>query len=174
MARTSEAEAKGLIEAIIAINKGQLDEASYNWQSINYKQVSSETCAIIASLIQRPPNRGYLPVSPETPHRVRIAREVDFVVAGRQRRVKQRVFDAQNLDDQIKANIEVISRFLRVARRDEREEFTFPDCPGPDKLLGSLQAVRRALNGVETIVRGQQDLEETESDTDDEGDKTVV
>ncbi|KAJ7734045.1 hypothetical protein DFH07DRAFT_780469 [Mycena maculata] len=93
---------------------------------------------------------------------------------GRQRRVKQRVFDAQNLDDQIKANIEVISRFLRAARRDEHKEFTFPDGPGPDKLLGSLQAVRRALNGVETIVRGQQDLEETESDTDDEADKTIV
>jgi hypothetical protein len=142
---------------------------SYEWPSIDYRQVSSQTCSAISELITTNMRRGYSPVVPETPQRVRIRRELDVVVIGRKNRVKKRVLKAQNLDDTMKANIEVISRFLRAARRDECEQFAFPDGPA---LLDSLHAVRQALNAVETMARGDEveDPDSTEADSDDSED----
>ncbi|KAJ7834820.1 hypothetical protein B0H14DRAFT_2590712 [Mycena olivaceomarginata] len=146
---------------------------SYEWPSIDHRQVSSQTCSAISELVKTNEHRGYLPALPETPQCVRIRRELDVVVIGRKNRVKKRVFKAQNLDDTMKANIEVISRFLRAARRDEREQFAFPDGPA---LLGSLHAVRKALNAVETMARGDEveDPDATEPDSDEDADTTKV
>jgi hypothetical protein len=117
--------------------------------------------------------RNYLS-TPQTPQRVRIARELDVLVTERKHRAKQRVWDAQNLDDTIKANIEVISRFLRAARRDGREQFAFPE--GPDNVMASLVAVRKAISAVEVMARGDEieDPNATESDSEDDPDATKV
>ncbi|KAJ7825990.1 hypothetical protein B0H14DRAFT_2596189 [Mycena olivaceomarginata] len=126
---------------------------SYEWPSINYRQVSSQTCSAIAELIKTNEHHRYLPAAKNC--------------------VKKRVFKVQNLDDTMKANIEVISRFLCATHRDKHEQFAFPDGPA---LLGSLHAVQQALNAVETMARGDEveDPDATEPDSDKDTDTMKV
>ncbi|KAJ7077076.1 hypothetical protein C8R44DRAFT_896403 [Mycena epipterygia] len=117
--------------------------------------------------------RGYTVVAPETPRHVQIARHVNAVLAERDYLVKKRILAAQVLDDRIRTSLEPIFRFLRVARRSQEEQFTFPN--EEPQLLHSLTAMRMALSAVEDMIRGHSDLDETEPETENgEGDVTLT
>lgn len=129
--------------------------------------MSTETCTTLYSLLAKnTPVRGYRVVTPETPRRVKITRHVDAILAERAYLMKRRVLAAQALDERIKTHIEPIFRFLRVARRTQSEQFTFPN--EEHELMHSLMVLRTALSGVEDMIRGQSDLDETELETEDE------
>ncbi|KAJ7479922.1 hypothetical protein FB451DRAFT_1172005 [Mycena latifolia] len=162
---TPEQEAEALIADIIKMNKGHLDRHSYSWPSINYDQVSTETCETISSLINKKvPARGYLPVTPDTPRPVRIVRQINSLVTQRRYLTSKHIHNAQTLDEHIRKDLEPVFKFLRAAHRSETEQFNFPD--PPNTLLEKLGHVRKALNDVEEMVRGNEDLDQTEASTD--------
>ncbi|KAJ7893637.1 hypothetical protein B0H14DRAFT_2559620 [Mycena olivaceomarginata] len=111
-------------------------------------------------------------MTPHTPQRVRIRRELDAVVTKRAHHTSKRVLDSQKLNEALKSNMDVIYDFLRAARRDDREYFAF--LAGPDSVLASLQAVREAADAVEQMVGDIEDPDLTESDSDDEANTTKV
>ncbi|KAJ7909539.1 hypothetical protein B0H13DRAFT_1877593 [Mycena leptocephala] len=154
------------------LNNGDIHKAGYQWQSIDYKEVSTETCEAILSLTGGKTNvRGYAPVIPETPRHQQIGRHVDAVLAERQYFVKQRVFAAQNLDECLRKDLEPVFNFLRAARRSPDEHIIFPDTER--RILVSLDAVRATLAKVEDMVIGNSDLDATSPDSE-AGDMTKV
>ncbi|KAJ7693969.1 hypothetical protein B0H17DRAFT_1178854 [Mycena rosella] len=159
-------EAESLIKDISSINKGKLDSDSYKWPVIDYDHVSTVTCETILALINPtvPKFRGYDHVTPETPRKKQIARELDYVIADRKMLAARRVFRAQALDQTIQAKLASILRFLRSARRTETEEFNFPS--SEEALLGNLRDLRRALDEVEDMVRENTDGDFTEPSTE--------
>ncbi|KAJ7796409.1 hypothetical protein B0H14DRAFT_2560765 [Mycena olivaceomarginata] len=158
-----------LIQALGEMNKGTFDENSYSWPDIDYEQLSTQTCTKISELIGKP-----AAMTPHTPQRVRIRRELDAVVTKRAHRTSKRVLDSQKLNEALKSNMDVIYDFLRAARRDDREYFAFS--AGPDTVLASLEAVRKAADAVEQMVGDIEDIDPdlTESDSDDEANTTKV
>ncbi|KAJ7509191.1 hypothetical protein B0H11DRAFT_2427411 [Mycena galericulata] len=70
---------------------------------------------------------------------------------------------------------EFSSKFLRSARRDTKgNQFTFPD-PPQRPVLHSLSILYDPIDAVEDMVRGNEDLEETEDDSDGrDPDKTRI
>ncbi|KAJ7115738.1 hypothetical protein C8R44DRAFT_739486 [Mycena epipterygia] len=160
---TCQQEAERLIADLRAIKKGDIDKKSYQWPSIDYDQVSTETCQELCTLLAKTTHvRGYRVVTPETPRHVKITRHINAVLAEREYLVKRRILAAQALDERIRGNMEPIFRFLRIARRTQGEQFTFPN--EEPQLLQCLGTLRAALSGVEDMIRGQSDLEETARD----------
>ncbi|KAJ6528275.1 hypothetical protein DFH09DRAFT_1186064, partial [Mycena vulgaris] len=151
-------EAEGLIEDI---TQGHHDTARYKWPDIDYEQVSTPTCRTVLDLIDggNTKYRGYDTVTPETPRKERIARQIDSVLADRIQLVKKRKFMAQNLDDSLNKNLKFIFTFLRAARRSDREQINFPH--SPETLMQSLASAQRALAEVAEMVHGNTDLDET-------------
>ncbi|KAJ7891628.1 hypothetical protein B0H14DRAFT_2687796 [Mycena olivaceomarginata] len=160
----TEREANTLIQDIVAMNKGNLDELSYKWPAIDFAQVSTRTCNEIGDAIN---SKAQLSATASTPQRIRIKRELNLVVTERKFRTQK--WDALAL------SMDVIYGFLRAARRDEREQFAFPD--GAESLLVSLRAAHQAMSEIENMARGEEieDPDRTDySDSDEDVDKTKV
>ncbi|KAJ7028359.1 hypothetical protein C8F04DRAFT_1119771 [Mycena alexandri] len=150
------------------LNKGKLDESSFDWPMIDYKQVSTNTCTEVFQLLGMQPQRASAskttPAELETPHRVRLARKIDYVLSERVSLAKKRTVDAQDLEDLIKIELPTIFQFLKAARRTTDEHFVFPN---PESMvLKSLNAVRAALNAIEDMVIVNSDLDATDADTE--------
>jgi hypothetical protein len=134
--------------------------------------VSTRTCNEIGDAID---SKAQLSATPSTPQRVRIKRELNLVVTERKFRTQKRVLEAQKLEDALASSMDVIYGFLRAARRDEREQFAFPD--GAKSVLVSLRAAHQAISEVENMARGEEieDPDRTDySDSDEDVDKTKV
>ncbi|KAJ6632071.1 hypothetical protein B0H10DRAFT_1937779 [Mycena sp. CBHHK59/15] len=124
---SSQEEAEAFLADLIAMNNGCIDKASYKWPSIDYKEVSMETCQAIFSLLGEKTNvLSYAQVIPETPRHQQIGRHLDAVLAECQYFAKQHVFAAQTLDECLKKDLEPIFNFLRAACRSPDEHFNFP------------------------------------------------
>ncbi|KAJ7017344.1 hypothetical protein C8F04DRAFT_1279619 [Mycena alexandri] len=140
-----------------------------DWPTIDYEHVPTETCeAVLGSL-----NKQAAPTVPETPHRIRIAREINFVLSKRDFLGNQRVVRAQAIGASLKHHVPVILRFLEAARRTANEQFVFPD--REITVLDSLRAVRDAVEVTEDMLRQSMDLDGTDGDTDaEDADETRV
>ncbi|KAJ6602963.1 hypothetical protein B0H10DRAFT_1958032 [Mycena sp. CBHHK59/15] len=101
--------------------------------------------------------------------REKIARRIDLHLAVRNLDTSQRIVRAQDLEDSIRDDLQPLYNFLRAARRNESR---FPD--PARSLLESLACVRKALDDIEEMVKGNADFEVTEPDSDDQGDTTLV
>ncbi|KAF8153592.1 hypothetical protein K438DRAFT_1777963 [Mycena galopus ATCC 62051] len=169
---SAQEEAKGLIAELLVLEKAGINGDSIDWPAIDYGQVSTETCQELFNLVEKTVEvRG--PAEPvlETPRQVQIARQLDAVLIERQYLAKKRVLMAQTLDEQIRRDLVPITDFLRVARRNNSEHFAFPH--HKKKLLESLASMEEALYQVADMVRGEDDMDETEPDTE-AGDATQL
>ncbi|KAJ6456836.1 hypothetical protein DFH09DRAFT_1115987 [Mycena vulgaris] len=165
--------ADAFINDIRRINGGKLNRDSYKWPTIDYDQVSTETCKEIRALIgDQPQYRGYSPVTPETPRHEKIRRKLGLVLTEREYLVKKRVDMAQTIPEDISKHLEPVHQFLRAARRTDAEQINFPDTP--QHLLRHINAVRKALDAVEDMVIGCIDADVTEPDSEFDGDVTRV
>ncbi|KAJ7125726.1 hypothetical protein C8R43DRAFT_958412 [Mycena crocata] len=99
--------------------------------------------------------------------RVRIAREIDCVVATRKAEVAQRRIRAQKLNDSLKENLKPVFRFLRSARRTDTERFNFP-CE-PKDLLEIIKSTQKGLEQVEDMLMASTDLDVTENESNNGG-----
>ncbi|KAJ7822756.1 hypothetical protein B0H13DRAFT_1919978 [Mycena leptocephala] len=162
MSHNAQAEAKSLLEQLVLLNKMNMEQSdnALDWPMVDYNQVPTQTCTAVLGLL----NKHVAPTAPETPRRVRIAREIDCVLAKRVYLGKQRVTNAQYLGAQMKACLPPILRFLEAACRTADEQFLFPDTE--ITVLESLHAVRGAIDAIEDMVRTNRDLDGTEQDTD--------
>ncbi|KAJ7734609.1 hypothetical protein B0H16DRAFT_1892435 [Mycena metata] len=160
-------EAERLARELEVLNKGKLDDSQFNWPTINYKQVSTDTCSDVFRLLGTQPlsaASSKTALVPDTPHRVRMAREIDYILLERAFAARKRVIEAQNLESLIKAQLETVFRFLRAARRTTDEQFSFPDAEAV--VLRSLHALRYAVDAIEDMVSGNSDLDVTDADTE--------
>jgi hypothetical protein len=148
----------------------------FEWPSIDYEQVDTETCQKIFSLVgtqKTIDSPDYRNVVPETPQHVQIARHIDSILMERQYRAKKRVFAAQTLDERIRKDLEPIFDFLRAARRTGTEHFTFPH--PKHKLLQNLASAEQALYTIADMVRGNEDIDLDATEPDSEpGDTTLL
>ncbi|KAJ7735357.1 hypothetical protein B0H16DRAFT_1695671 [Mycena metata] len=160
-------EAERLGRELEILNKGKLEESSFDWPMIDYSQVSTNTCKEVFQLLRtRPPSTAARKTTsvPETPRRVRMARELDYVLSERVSLAKKRAVDAQNLEELIKIQLPTLFRWLTAARRTTDEHFVFPE---PEyAVLKSLRAVKNAMSTMEDMVIGQSDLDATDADTE--------
>ncbi|KAF7334924.1 hypothetical protein MVEN_02242100 [Mycena venus] len=161
MPKSAQQEAEAFI---LDICEGEVDKNSYSWPSIDFDQVSTETCKTIFELVGKDPEvRDYADVT-ETPRRERIARHLGSVIIEREFLIKNRAFTAQNCDAALKRDLEPIFNFLRAARRSPAEQFIFPT-PTP-RILASIAALRVALDKIEDLVVGSSDEDATAPDSD--------
>ncbi|KAJ7144086.1 hypothetical protein C8R44DRAFT_725072 [Mycena epipterygia] len=160
--RSPQERAEAIIEDA---QKGNL--VGDSWPSIDYRQVSTETCQKLSSLVgsnsQAP---GHLHADPQTPRHQQIAQQIDFVLAEHEYLAKKCVFAAQTLDGQIRMDLEPIYKFLRAAHRTDTEQFDFPDTDR--SVLARIASVRGALDEVEDMVMGNSDLAISEDNTEAE------
>ncbi|KAJ7136248.1 hypothetical protein C8R46DRAFT_1361941 [Mycena filopes] len=141
-----EKQAEGLAEQLaILTKKSNLEEEvdSLDWPMIDYNQVTTEVCIDIRYLLGQPPQnspprphsaRGRGHIHHETPQLVRTGREIDFVLAQRgldlshrHHSIKKRELDAQTLEDNLRAELELVFRSLQAARRTSTEHFSARD-----------------------------------------------
>ncbi|KAK7013486.1 hypothetical protein R3P38DRAFT_3005028 [Favolaschia claudopus] len=123
------------VEAISAVEKqvksfihdmadGKHNKDSYVWPKLDFKEASPESWKTILSLLDPEPPRSSKD-TPNTPDRVRIRREVDFLAEEQQFILKKRILDAQKIDDNLKKNAPILVDFLRAARHDNTVAFEF-------------------------------------------------
>ncbi|KAJ7736826.1 hypothetical protein B0H16DRAFT_1891791 [Mycena metata] len=162
MTHHAQREANNLRNLLEHVQEHGLPDSLIPWPAIDYNEVSTPTCTAVLALLQA----GHAaPTAPETPERVRVAREIDYVLAKRDYLVKQRVCDAQRLEALIKEHLPTILHPLQAARRSGDEQSLFPDV-NKDKIVESLHALRRAMNAVEDMVRSSTDLGNIEATMD--------
>ncbi|KAJ7889906.1 hypothetical protein B0H14DRAFT_3126892 [Mycena olivaceomarginata] len=93
-----------------------------------------------------------------------IARQIDCVITERIYFAKKRVLTAQNLEERIKKDLVPIFAFLQAARRSGTEQFTFPHAK--HSLLQTLASIEESLYTVADMVRGHDDPDGTEPDSE--------
>ncbi|KAF7347090.1 hypothetical protein MVEN_01463000 [Mycena venus] len=161
MSKSAQEEAEGFISDIHA---GEVDKDSYSWPSIDYDDVTTESCRTIFQLLKENSNvRDYADIT-ETPRRQRVARHLNSVIAEREYLPKKRAFDAQICDAALKRDLVPVFDFLRAARRNPGEEFIFPTPAA--RILSSVVALRVALDKVEDLVMASTDVDATAPDSE--------
>ncbi|KAJ7804010.1 hypothetical protein B0H14DRAFT_2886095 [Mycena olivaceomarginata] len=168
-----EREANTLIQDIVAMNKGNLDELSYKWPAIDFAQVSTRTCNEIGDAIN---SKAQLSATASTPQRIRFKRELNLVVTEWKFRTQKRVLEAQKLEDALASSMDVIYGFLRAAATNVNNSLS-QTANGAESLLVSLRAAHQAMSEIENMARGEEieDPDRTDySDSDEDVDKTKV
>ncbi|KAJ7934625.1 hypothetical protein B0H13DRAFT_1854928 [Mycena leptocephala] len=166
MSHNAQAEAKSLLEQLVLLNKMNMEQSDKSVKILMFIMQLQKLTRSNPNLYSSAwvAHKHVAPTAPETPRRVRIAREIDCVLAKRVYLGKQHVTNAQYLGAQMKACLPPILRFLEAARRTADEQFLFPDTE--ITVLESLHAVRGAIDAIEDMVRTNRDLDGTEQDTD--------
>ncbi|KAK7057849.1 hypothetical protein R3P38DRAFT_2843339 [Favolaschia claudopus] len=165
---STQAQAEAFLEEL---KNGKDESQSYIWPKIDFSEVSDRTIDNLSIRIQGgstpPPPRSlaYTDVA-ETPHRERIARQLEFIKVQRLFLWKQRIVEAGAIHDDLRQHLVLIQDFLKAARRGNEPKFVFPH---PEhQILASVSNVRALLMKVEEMVRVNMELDNgsvTETDS---------
>ncbi|KAJ7159505.1 hypothetical protein C8R46DRAFT_1224097 [Mycena filopes] len=175
-----QTRANDFLRDLVAMDKGDLGverhHCSYHWpRSIQYENVSSPVRNNIRQFLPANTGSDTRPFGqrsmPETPQSKKIARELDVAITAAPHQRAKRVLRAQELEEALKLDLELVYDFLRAARE---REVHFPR--GEETIVATITRIRESLDEIERMVRRIPDSGATDAgtDTEDFGDTTAV
>ncbi|KAJ6521754.1 hypothetical protein B0H19DRAFT_1086352 [Mycena capillaripes] len=148
---THQQRAEALMHDLSSMRKSTLPRAGYVYDiGIDYSQVSLQTTQRVHALIIAGPDS---PV-PETPEQKKITSQTGYFG-------EKRIEKALELGAAMSKHIPGVTKFIYAAQKPVLE---FPT--SKLHLLQALESIREALDDVEYIVRGNEDTDPTEPDSD--------
>ncbi|KAF7371764.1 hypothetical protein MVEN_00033000 [Mycena venus] len=153
---TEEQKAQAFLNDMDDMESGDLDRDKQEQLTMTRYRLRSLT-RLFASLGADPE------LSPDTP-KTQIRRRVRHIVAERESYISGRALTAKQLEVALQDSLIPVYKFLRGARELDHEL----EMPVPEKfLLRDLDAVRRAIDNVEDMVKAMVDMAETDKEDPD-------